>query len=84
MAETVNTLFDSDATEYECTSTLTNEVKVSEKVKQTELKPCPFCGGKAEIKKGKVHLFGDYYLLRKYPKPTRKFSIYILAKIKEN
>jgi Lar family restriction alleviation protein len=25
-------------------------------MKEIELKPCPFCGGKAEIKKGKVYL----------------------------
>lgn len=28
-------------------------------MKETELKPCPFCGGKAEIKRGKIYL-DDY------------------------
>lgn len=28
-------------------------------MKETELKPCPFCGGEAEIKKGKINL-DDY------------------------
>lgn len=31
-----------------------------------------------------IHLFGDYYLLRKYPRPSRKISHYVFAKIKEN
>lgn len=35
----METLFDSDRAEYECTSTPTNESEVSEKVKKTELKP---------------------------------------------
>lgn len=25
-------------------------------MKETELKPCPFCGGKAELKEGNVYL----------------------------
>lgn len=25
-------------------------------MKETELKPCPFCGGKAEIRRGKIYL----------------------------
>ena len=28
-------------------------------MKETELKPCPFCGGRAEIKRGKIYL-DDY------------------------
>lgn len=31
-----------------------------------------------------IHLFGDFYLLRNYPKPTRKFSFYVLVKIKKD
>lgn len=30
-----------------------------------------------------IHLFGDYYLLRKYPKLTKHFSLYVMAKIRK-
>ena len=30
-----------------------------------------------------IHLFGDYYLLRKYPKPAKRFSLYTIAKIRQ-
>ena len=31
-----------------------------------------------------IHLFGDYYLLRAFPKPTVRFSYYVLAKIRKD
>lgn len=31
-------------------------------MKETELKPCPFCGGKAEIKKGKAYYIDAVYV----------------------